>query len=118
MVVGFTHTKTKQSAKDLHQQHYMTITPAEKVEYLPCIDWGVSLRVGLSAISFLLFKTKKDAAAIPNAASRLPYSKKVKQLPSVVFYPLIFNAFTKTYAEKTKRAVFCQRSERNKKRRN
>ena len=71
MVVGFTHTKTKQSAKDLHQQHYMTITPAEKVEYLPCIDWGVSLRVGLSAISFLLFKTKKDAAAIPNAASRL-----------------------------------------------
>ena len=133
--------------------------------------------VGLSAVSFLLYKTKKDAAAIPNAASRLQCLEKVKQLLFVVFCSLIFNrkefpkalprgfplkmstpnlfrglnikfrilipkgqnetskiplwfcfgdsslkkffiAFTKTYAEKTKRAVFCQRSERNKKRRN
>ena len=44
-----------------------------------------------------------------------PHLKKVKQLLFVVFCSLIFNAFTKTYAEKTKGAVFCQRSERNKK---
>ncbi len=67
---------------------------------------------------FYLYRTKKDAAAIPNAAFRFTYSKKVKQLLCAVFCSLIFNAFTKTCAEKTKRAVFCQRSERNKKRRN
>ena len=67
---------------------------------------GVPLRVGLSTVSFLLYKTKKDAAAIPNAASRLPYSKKVKQLLSVVFCSLIFNAFTKPTLKKPKELFF------------
>ena len=57
---------------------------------IPTQFLGRSLAVGLSDLSFLPFKTKKDAAAIPNAASRLPYSKKVKQLLCVVFCSLIF----------------------------
>ena len=49
-----------------------------------CVLYGRSLTVGLSAVSFLLFKTKKDAAAIPNAASR-PIRNGSKNMRQITF---------------------------------
>ena len=50
---------------------------------------GVPFQVALSAISFLYFQTKKDAATIPNAAFNKLFKKRTKQAQSFVKFTVI-----------------------------
>ena len=54
---------------------------------------GVPYRSGCPFYLFCLFRTKKDATAIPNAASRPKCFKKLNEFPSVVFYSLAFTGY-------------------------